>query len=380
MTARVLISGASGALGATLTRELARDEMRGAEIVALFRSELSYRQVMEAWFGAERKRVRAVFCDLTDAASVQSALNVLEPVERSVGIHCAADVSWSKSMDLVAPLNVGGTLAFAGLLSARSERAGLIYISSAYTGRGRQHFNNAYEESKALADELVRQRFPKLAMTTASCSLILGAAADGAIYRFNGIYPLVRLIATAAVPALVVEKSFELDVVPVDWVVDELLHLLDAHLAGAACADDVVLSATGARLGLRQLNDVTAACTNRLRAARGLTPAPLVGIISPRQRDFLMRASVAWGMSDRFYHLERYYGILRQYVELSKTGEARERQNVRRPPPDVASYLLRAVDYWLARNEQRALRIEQPTWSAAQAPESQPSTTGSNGP
>lgn len=355
---KILISGASGTVGIPLVASLlAQDAQLG--LVCLVRSGRARAALQEVLAPVQCRRIEFIDADLSDDASVAAAQAALvrgdEPV---VGVHLAADVSWDKHCDEMKQLNVQGTLNFARLLLALSAQPQLVYVSTAYTQVQDWDYRNGYEESKALAERTLRERFgPQMPISTFSCSLVVGDSRTGEIARFNGLYPLIKFLAAFNPPFLVGNKDGLLDIVPVDWVVAQLQATV-LRCARQGAPTETVASAGAHRVRYEAAVRVIEARIALAREAAGLAPLPPVPILRDRQWGFLQRALAAWqppGISrSDFRYFER---LLRVYGTYASSDRVRAPLNVSEPAPDPRQFLPQVVDHWLASNP-RVLRSQ----------------------
>jgi hypothetical protein len=210
-------------------------------------------------------------------------------------------------------------------------------------------YRNGYEESKAAGERALRTQFgAQLSISTFSCSLVVGDSVDGAIGRFHGLYPLIRFIASLAPPFLVGNRLGRMDIVPIDWVADELVQLAQRCAAGAP-PSQVVAAAGEARLSYERIVRLIESRLDVARHAAGLPALDPVPILRMRQWAFLKRSLSTWrpdGISTGdFRYFERLLQIYGAYAE-SETVRAPE--NTTRPAPSCEQVLPLAVDYWLA--------------------------------
>jgi nucleoside-diphosphate-sugar epimerase len=315
---------------------LVRKPLDAAEISRLFgREEDSGRQVL--------------VCDLTDPGQVASAIASLPMADRALGVHAAADVSWNKPLQEVSPLNVQGSLNFCQIVRQTSRSAGLIYVSTAYTSTTHTVFRNSYEESKALGEIRVQAEYPDLQPATFSCSLILGHSRTGEISRFHGLYPMLRYAASFQVPFWVCDKQTRLDLIPLDWTVEQLLTMVERRRAGVGCAD-VVASAGESSIDAAHLVEHMYAALNDYRRENGFDPVAVPSVISYRRWLFLRRSIKAWGTGPvslpklRFF--ERLMEVYRCYVSGCSVEGALPPANVVRRAPHPREYLKTVLDYW----------------------------------
>ena len=71
-----------------------------------------------------------------------------------------------------------------------------------------------------MADIQLRRLLTDVNSTTFSCSLVVGASTDGAISRFNGVYPMLKAMALYNPPAIIGDPETPIDLVPIDWVAE----------------------------------------------------------------------------------------------------------------------------------------------------------------
>lgn len=156
--------------------------------------------------------------------------------------HLAAIYDLSVPRALAERVNVDGTqhvLDFAGRCGhlARLHYVSTCYVSGRYTGifdeedldKG-QAFNNFYEETKFLAEVLVRERMAVgLPATIYRPSIVVGDSQTGVTQKLDGPYYILRWLLrqprVALLPVVGDPGRFRLNVVPRDFVVDAIAHL-----------------------------------------------------------------------------------------------------------------------------------------------------------
>lgn len=207
---KYILTGATGFLGSHI---LAGLMLKGKGVVIMGRSsggDLLKERIRKLlrWFGIEHLEELLEFCE-TDFEKIRLGLceDEFEKLSnrRLSIIHCASDTSFNeKSRDRVIRSNVGNLseiLSFA----IKSRTKFFHLISSAYAaGTDRiecteapvisEHFNNVYEESKALAENTVSQRCrkEKIPYTIIRPSVVYGDSVTGRSLRFNALYYPVR--------------------------------------------------------------------------------------------------------------------------------------------------------------------------------------------
>lgn len=195
-------------------------------------------------------------------------------------VNAAADTRWTTSPEEAMAANVETVLALAPIVG---ERTHVIHISTAYAIGLRGHsrsaavadYRNAYEWSKAHAEQVAVDRFRRL--TIVRPPLIMGRRGDGRAARFTGMYTMLRAMTAGMVPAVIARRGARLDVIPVD----ELAALIvDEAIAGRI--GDVITLAGGSE-ALRAVTAVNLMCgtLNEWRAERDLEPLECPPIIEP---------------------------------------------------------------------------------------------------
>jgi thioester reductase-like protein len=241
----LLLTGATGALGAELLRRLVQDRP-GCGVFVLLRAE-----------SREALRGRALALHATlDPADARRVVPVAgdvalprlglgrgyEDLAARVGeiYHAAACTRFDVPAEYAARHNVDGTRSVLDLARA-SRRAGqsgrVHYVSTAYvSGRRRgcvteeeldcgQEFFNAYEWSKFEAERSVRAAGQDLPVTIYRPSVLVGHSRTGRAERFLGIYQVLRWIDRGLVRTLPCRRDFRLDLAPADYVAEAIVRL-----------------------------------------------------------------------------------------------------------------------------------------------------------
>jgi thioester reductase-like protein len=354
----VLISGASGVLGSFAVRELLREF--SCPIYCLLRSPMSFTKLTNSLGKMAISRIRPLFADLTSCAEMEALAGSLNS-KRLLGIHCAADVSWTRSEVLLRPVNEAGTRRFAELLLAASQQVPtLCFLSTAYVEAGQQP-RNAYELTKGAAEAMLTKEYgARLALYILKCSLVVGSSEDGWIGRFNGLYPLVRIVAHADVPCLIAEPGYCLDTVPIDFVWREICA--GAALARPSAPIYATAAAGNSAISLIELAHGIQRETNMVRRANGLSSLPEISIIPERKFKFLMTAAKTWGLESRFAKVEQISQLMSGYLLHAATARRIEPTSLTGQPPDPRNYLAGCIRYWLEQNIGSVLRDRSPEW------------------
>jgi 2-alkyl-3-oxoalkanoate reductase len=240
----ILVTGASGLIGGELAGVLAAQNH--AVTVLLHRNRLVQRndgtevpllpegqspgpgEVGVCTGGVPKERLGL---PPDDYARLQDTLDLV--------VHVAAITEFDADPSLLQAVNVDGTANVVRLCTDGSRKIPLLHVSTAYVcgetsdqvretdpvGDGR--FANGYEASKARAEALVREAMQDgLRASIARPSIVVGAFADGVLGQIQGVYTLIRLAVEGRVRVLPVAPEASLDLVPIDHVIDGLMHLV----------------------------------------------------------------------------------------------------------------------------------------------------------
>jgi nucleoside-diphosphate-sugar epimerase len=354
----LLLTGASGALGQSRVAA-ALGRWSDLRLICLVRSDQAAASARTA-AGAHMRRVTVVTADLTRAASMAEAARQLGDPGPVLGVHTAADVSWEREAEEMAALNVEGSLHFLRLLQQVSARPRLIYLSTAYTRAEDWTYRNGYEITKAEAERRLRRAAGAMPVSVFACSLIVGHSRTGAIGRYNGIYPILKFVAEYAPPFLVGNRGARLDIVPVDWVCDELLALCEDHWQGRAPRDVIASAGPAARIGFERVLRIGEERIAAFDARLGLPRAEPVPVVRTRQWAFLKRCLAAWNPPELSVSDFRYFErLLQVYGAYSENDLVRAPLGVTTPAPQPEAFLPVAFDHWIAQHATRLTQRRQ---------------------
>ena len=195
---------------------------------------------------AAAARIRTVRGDL-----LQPGLGLSRPdhewlmgsVERIV--HCAASISFELPLEQARAINVGGVrrmLELAREIAARGSLRRVVHVSTAYvSGRHAgefgehdldvgQDFRNTYERSKHEAELLLREA-DDLPLVVARPSIVVGHSVSGWTSAFNVLYWPLRAFERGLLDEVPAREDSIVDFVPVDYVTDGIVTLLDDDAA-----------------------------------------------------------------------------------------------------------------------------------------------------
>jgi thioester reductase-like protein len=255
MSGTILLTGATGFLGMdALARllELGAQGERGDErIVVLVRTQDDagaqerLKTVLARLYDevpAGTQRVSAVRGDLLEPGlglSVADRARLVATVDRI--IHCAASISFDLPLHEAREINVRGVervIELAREIAAGGTLRRFVHVSTAYvSGRHSgefseddldvgQEFRNTYERSKHEAEQLLRGA-EDLPLAIARPSIVVGHSVSGWTSAFNVLYWPMRAFERGLLREVPAREDSIVDFVPVDYVTDGVLALLD---------------------------------------------------------------------------------------------------------------------------------------------------------
>jgi thioester reductase-like protein len=244
----VFLTGATGFLGMEV---LARLVERGDNVIALVRAaddaaaeDRLYGVLRTLYRDPSRyhDRVRAVAGDVTqDGLGIDPVRRTALAEEIGAVMHCAASIAFDLPLEDARAINVEGTrevIGFARECKSLGRLERFVHVSTAYvsgkqsgTFRERQldaaqEFRNTYEQTKWEAEHVVMDA-GDLAPAIARPSIVMGESETGWTPAFNVLYWPLRAFSRGLFDEIPALPAAHVDVVPVDYVADALLHLLD---------------------------------------------------------------------------------------------------------------------------------------------------------
>jgi thioester reductase-like protein len=303
----LLLTGATGALGAELLRRLLQ-ERPACGVFVLLRAESpeAFRLRADALHaGLDPADARRVIPLAGDVALPELGLGraYLHLADRVTEIyHAAACTRFDAPAEYSARHNIAGTKSVLDLARAarRAGHSGRVhYVSTAYvSGRRRgcvtedelecgQGFFNAYEWSKFEAERAVRAAGHDLPVTIYRPSVLVGHSRTGRAERFLGIYQVLRWIHRGLVRTLPCRRDFLLDLAPADYVAEAIVRL--ASVPGSVGKTFHLTAGSGNALAVEELLTIflseRQACRDRVPATRLLPLQFARGDISAEPRD-----------------------------------------------------------------------------------------------
>jgi long-chain acyl-CoA synthetase len=298
-----------------------------------------------------RGRARAVAGDVTQPGlGIGNGERAAVAEEAGAVLHCAASITFDLPLDEARAINVEGTrevIGFARQAKALGRMDRFIHVSTAYVAGNHagvfrerqldagQTFRNTYEQTKWEAEHIVNEA-TDLSPAIARPSIVMGESTSGWTPAFNVLYWPLRAFARGLFNEVPAHPERHVDIVPVDYVADALVYLLDSDQSGV-----VNLVAGRDAVTVDDLIGLAAAAFDRERppvvppgtAGTGSAHADDQGAVyfpyfdmevvfdDARARGLLGSAGI------RCPRLPDYFGLLMQYarrVRWGKTGLSRE--------------------------------------------------------
>jgi thioester reductase-like protein len=249
----VLVTGATGFLGMEVLVRLL--EQADTQIVALVRArdrlaaaqriETVLAQLYDTPPPGATERILALPGDVSLPGLGLSAADRRTLIAETDSIvHCAASISFELPLEEARTINTDGTRMLLSLAGEVRDLRRFVHVSTAYVG-GRhpgtfgeddldlgQEFRNSYEQSKFEAELAVMAS--DLPLVVARPSIVVGDRRSGWTPAFNVIYMPLQAFARGMLDEVPANPDGVVDIVPVDYVADALVHLLgDPELTGA---------------------------------------------------------------------------------------------------------------------------------------------------
>jgi len=155
-------------------------------------------------------------------------------------IHCGASVRFDEDLEPARQTNYVGSVHMVELAQAvqaagtlhRFDYVGTSYVAGDRTGRVLESelhedhgWKNNYEQTKWESERHMRAVWGDLPVTIYRPAIIVGDSKTGETSSFNVLYWPIRIFSTGRFPMVIGSKETPIDVVPVDWVADAMVHI-----------------------------------------------------------------------------------------------------------------------------------------------------------
>ncbi len=377
----ILLTGGTGGLGREVLKQtLASDEAaRMILLVRPSREQSAESRVREILSEAQRARCEVVVGDVTLERFGLGESEFTSLASRtSQIIHCAASTHLGQSLADARVSNVNGTAQVIALANeskrVREQAASLLHVSTAYVVGDTDTivspdllqldapFRNAYEQSKAEAEALVRAA--RVPFTIVRPSIIVGHSVTGVTSAFNVIYIPARFLAEGLFSILPGAPFTPFDLVPIDYVARAITALVQAPDCSGRSYH--LCSGVGRETTVREILEFIVKTVNTYRR-KGLALLHTPPIISP---ELLLRACQSF--SSARHNLERLfvkklsvwvqtrpfipYMLRNPRFDISG-NESFLHSGCLHPPPLFTEYAERVFKYCLDTNWGRVYRL-----------------------
>ena len=362
---RVVLTGATGFLGQQIL-SLLLERYPQARLALLMRAGAGQSAaqrldaLLERCCGAEDRAASRQRIEIFEADTAAERCGLSERDWTAVAdsstrvIHTAASVRFDMTLEEARRVNLGGVrnllalaqeagrrgtlYSFADVSTAfvAGERSGLIREDELEAG---QRFRNSYERSKCEAEALVRARGADLPIVILRPSIVVGDSRTGVTTSFNTIYWPLRAYAQRRWRLAPARPGTVIDMVPVEFVAQAVVHLAWAPQALGQCFHLCAGPNRSATVG------EIAECAARffkVPPPRFVNPALFLAVLRP----LLMIA--LWGRRRRLLRAGRFY---RPYFDMALQFDTSRADALLAPaglrPPHVMEYLERLFAFCL---------------------------------
>jgi thioester reductase-like protein len=277
---RVLLTGATGALGPALAAELLASNPNRTLDVLVRPGTGTVDSRFNDWLGSlpalirARQRIRPVAGDVRVDRLGLSAGNEQE-LSKSIDciVHAAADTQFLNSLDDMRNTNVEGTRRVIELARASRRNPRLVLVSTVCTSGMRTgrieeashstppDFVNNYERTKWESERLAMSA--KLPLGIARVSIVMGSDADGLVHRPGALHHMLKWFARGLLPVIPGTDRTRIDLICTEMVARFISRAVEARWESGsiwhvAAGDDAALLSEMAKVCFAELRDCQA--------------------------------------------------------------------------------------------------------------------------
>lgn len=283
-------------------------------------------------------------------------------------IHCATDINFGRTLDEARAVNLLGVvnlmdqvrrwnrvdqIAHVSTAHVAGRRTGTIYEDELVHTVG---FVNAYEQSKYEAEVYLQglMRDPstgsgrRLPIAIYRSSSLLGDSRTGRVRQFNFLHQTLRLLDSNLVPAIPGDPSGPVDLIPVDWLADALVFVVNERFVPGQTYHLVAGQEHSLTLG--EMVEFAAQCLERSPYRRRDGPVRRPEIVDLELFEALRRQAETSGDT----RLAQVLGALSHFIPQMAAPKAFDRTNTQRALagsgielPAIESYFPKVIDYCL---------------------------------
>ncbi|MFQ5855351.1 MAG: SDR family oxidoreductase [Anaerolineae bacterium] len=275
-------------------------------------------------------------------------------------IYCATDINFGRALDEARAVNLLGVvnltdqvrqwnrverIAHVSTAHVAGRRTGVIYEDELVHTAG---FVNAYEQSKYEAEVYLQGLMRDLPIAIYRSSSLLGDSRTGRVRQFNFLHQTLRLLDSGLVPALPGDPGGPVDLIPVDWLADALVYLVNERFEPGRTHHLVAGREDSFTLG--ELVDFAARCLEQSPYRTRSQAVRRPEIVDLETFEAMRRQAEASGET----RVAQVLGALSHFIPQMAAPKVFDRMNARRALagsgielPAIESYFPKVIDYCL---------------------------------
>lgn len=275
-------------------------------------------------------------------------------------IHCASDVSFTKTIEEARKVNLSGVVNLIGsvtrwrhvqqiahisTIQVAGRRTGVIYENDLFHPYG---FVNSYEQSKYEAEIYLRGLMGDLPIAIYRASGLVGDSRTGCVRQFNWLHQMMRLYSKNLLPVIPGDPDLQVDLIPVDWLVNVLWYIFSKRFEPGMTYH--LAAGKENSLTIREMVKLSQNCLAQSEYARGREIRP------PRIIDQAAFAKLQEQdrHSDRIHGIKLLHALMGNFIPqwfLPKTFDRTHLWNAMAGSnlslPDIQEYFQKIIDYCL---------------------------------